>query len=130
LHTASRRFVQPGDPVRQVNLTGAKLFLTDINFIKDMGEHPRTIVREAVHIYCDALRTARPLKAMTRQERDEFVLGKLPGMKHTRKPARTRHKMIKRPEQIRDEHIAPPSMIMRTWSKEQRDAYILQGTVP
>lgn len=127
---ASRRFVQPGDPVRQVNLTGAKLFLTDINFIKNMGEHPRTIVREAVHIYCDALRAARPFKAMTKQERDEFVLGKLPGMKHTHKPAAAR------PHQPAHTHTHTPpitaatSQDMRTWSKDQRDAYILDGTIP
>jgi hypothetical protein len=141
---ASRRFIFPEMPVKQI---GAKIFQDDFDFIQDKGQHPGTIAREALHIYCDAWRTAQCLPKMTRQDRDQFILDKIPCREilHTRpdpaiyaqvmeKPTVSTHtsEIIRRPVADNSCRQQLPTTVaeMRTWSKSQRDIYIMYGTAP
>ena len=131
----SRRFTRPEMPVKEVSLTGAKLYQDDIDFIQDKGQHPRTIVREALHIYCDAWRTAQYLPRMTKEERDQFILGRVPCLEvlHTRPDPGIRAQVIENPTMSThtpDIIRRPAAAEMGTWSKPQRDVYIMYGTVP
>ena len=132
---ASRRFNNPEMPVKEIGLRSAKIYQDDIDFIQDKGQHPRTLVREALHVYCDAWRTARTLPEMTKQERDQFILGKLPSMEilHTRPDPGIYAKVIENPvisTHTPDIIRRPEAIEMRSWSKPQRDVYIMYGMVP
>jgi hypothetical protein len=132
---AYQRFTRPDMPVKEVGLRTAKLFQEDIDFIQDKGQHPRTIVREALHIYCDAWRTVQSLPKMTKAERDRFILDKLPSMEvlHTRPDPAIYAQVIENPtittHTPRDIIKRPAAAKMRAWSKSQRDVYIMYGTV-
>jgi len=133
---ASRRFLHRDAPVQEIGLRSAKLFKDDIEFIQARGQHPRTMIREALHIYVDAWRTANYLPVMSKKERDQFIMTRVPCLKilHTRSdPVVDTHE--NQPITIRtntpSDIIKRPSIEeMRDWTKGQRDIYILYGTVP
>jgi hypothetical protein len=132
---ASRRFTRPDQQVKEVGLRTARLFQDDIDFIQSKGQHPRTIVREALHIYCDAWRTAQYLSPMDKAERDQFILNRVPCMEilHTRPDPAVYAQVIECPTistHTPDIIKRVPAEDMRSWSKPQRDVYIMYGTVP
>ncbi len=75
---ASRKFVTPENPVREVNLQSAKLFVSDLEFLQSRGVPVRSVLREALHDYVVSMRS-RALPQMTREQRAAFIInGKLP----------------------------------------------------
>jgi len=106
----ARRFTTPDMPVKAVSLSTAKLYQEDIDFIIEHGQHPRTIIREALHAYVtawrDQLEWVPPLKVVPKIRPVLLV----PARVQTRTPA-------------------PAPDIMTTWSKAERDEYILTGKV-
>jgi hypothetical protein len=132
---ASRRFTRSDLPVKEIGLRTAKLYQDDLIFIQSKGQHPRTIVREALHIYCDAWRTAQYLQPMNKTERDQFVLNRVPCMEilHTRPDPAVYAQIVECPTiqtVIPDIIKRPSAEAMRSWSKPQRDVYIMYGTIP
>ena len=128
----SRRFTRPDKPVKQI---GAKIYQDDFDFIQDKRQHPGTIAREALQIYCDAWRTAQYLPKMTKEERDQFILGRVQCLEvlHTRPDPAIYAQVIENPTMSThtpDIIRRPAAADMRTWSKPQRDVYIMYGTVP
>ena len=128
---ASKRFALPFMPVRQ---TCGMVYQDDLDLIKTMGQHRGTILREALHIFCEAWRTGCYLPVMTREERDRYVQEQIPGS------IKDRHiELDIPPEVIRvpstplytsDIVKRPVAILMSSWSKDQREAYILEGIVP
>ena len=75
---SSRRFITEDTPVREVNLQSAKLFASDLDFLKAHGIPVRTALREALHEHVVKLRS-RGLPVMTADQRAAFILnGKVP----------------------------------------------------
>jgi hypothetical protein len=75
---ASRKFVTPDNPVREVNLQSAKLFASDLDFLQARGIPVRSAMREALHEYVVTMKS-RALPAMTREQRVAYIInGKLP----------------------------------------------------
>jgi hypothetical protein len=75
---ASRRFISENNPVREVNLQSAKLFESDLEYLKARGIPVRTALREALHNHVETLRV-RGLPAMSAEQRAAFILnGKVP----------------------------------------------------
>ncbi|HEX3002529.1 MAG TPA: hypothetical protein VHN82_09260 [Methanoregula sp.] len=75
---ASRRYITNENPVREVNLQSAKLFESDLEFLRARGIPVRTALREALHEHVEKIRS-RGLPAMTAEQRAAFILnGKVP----------------------------------------------------
>lgn len=74
----SRRYITQENPVREVNLQSAKLFLHDLEFLQARGIPVRTALREALHEHVEKIRS-RGLPAMTAEQRAAFIQnGKVP----------------------------------------------------
>lgn len=75
---ASRRFILENNPVREVNLQSAKLFESDLEYLKARGIPVRTALREALHDHVEKLKV-RGLPVMSAEQRAAFILnGKVP----------------------------------------------------
>lgn len=108
---AARRFTVNEMPVKAVSLATAKLYQEDIDFIISRGQHPRTIIREALHAYCEAWRSQ---------------LETVPALKVT--PKIRPVPLVPAAVRTRTPRVAPD--IMSTWSKPERDEYIITGKIP
>jgi hypothetical protein len=65
-------------PVREVNLQTAKLFESDLEYLRARGIPVRTALREALHEHVEKLRS-KGLPAMTAEQRAAFILnGRVP----------------------------------------------------
>lgn len=106
---AARRFTTSDKPVKEVSLKTAKLYKEDIDFIITCGQHPRTIIREALHAYCEAWRKELEWVPALKVVPEIRPVPLVPSRVITRAPR-------------------PAPDIMRTWTKEQRDAWIMNGT--
>jgi len=73
---ASRRFVTPDRPLREINLQSAKLFQSDLDFLKSRGIPVRTVLREALHEHVQKLRSKSP-PIMTAEQRAAFIMNGL-----------------------------------------------------
>jgi len=74
----SRHYITNENPVREVNLQSAKLFESDLEFLRARGIPVRTALREALHEHVEQIRL-RGLPAMTAEQRAAFILnGKIP----------------------------------------------------
>ncbi|MDD5143740.1 hypothetical protein [Methanoregula sp.] len=75
---ASRRYITNENPVREVNLQSAKLFESDLEFLRTRGIPVRTALREALHEHVKKIQS-KALPAMTPEQRAVFILnGKVP----------------------------------------------------
>lgn len=133
---ASKRFLDRNNPFEPIYIGSNNLFASDIKLILKKGQHPCTITREALHIYCDAWRTAQRLSEIPKEGRDRYFINHVPCMEMLHiKPDRNNYfKMIKCPivpthRKTDRETVSPSNAVMRDWSKAQRDVYILYGTV-
>lgn len=97
--------------MKAVSLATAKLYQEDIAFIIEHGQHPRTIIREALHAYCEAWRKELEWVPALKVVPKIRPVPRIPSRTITRIPS-------------------PAPDIMRTWTKKQRDAWILNGTTP
>lgn len=112
----------------------AKLYMTDLDYLWRKGIPLRTAVRDALFLYCRALSRVPVLSAMTDEERIHFIMDGMPGkeMLHTR-PARSAAKPspVKGGLAARPARIPPtPPPDTSTWSKFERDEWILNGEIP
>lgn len=75
---ASRHYITRENPVREINLQTAKLFVSDLEFLQSRGIPVRTALREALHEHVKKIQS-RSLPAMTAEQRAAFILnGKVP----------------------------------------------------
>lgn len=108
---AARRFTVKEMTVKAVSLSTAKLYQEDIDFIIERGQHPRTIIREALHAYCEAWRAQLEWVPALK------VIPKVRPVPQVPAPIRTRTPR-------------PAPDIIRTWSKAELDEYIITGKIP
>jgi hypothetical protein len=75
---ASRRFVSQDNPVREVNVESAKLFQSDLDYLKSRGIPVRSVLREALHEHVMTMKS-RNIPVITPEQRAAFIMnGQLP----------------------------------------------------
>lgn len=127
----TRRFNNPDDPFRETNIETCGLYVADLDYLQERGLPLRTVIREALRAYVQVLQARTPGPVMTARQRDTFIMrGILPnGTRYQDPPDKIPVAVVvEKPRLYIQAHELRPDMT--GWTKAQRDAWILNGTVP